>query len=179
MGYHLSTQAFFVSLAASLVAVGFGAAAFFPSGAGKDTYADSIVVWCTLFVTVIFILGGMLLTGIKRREQPYELPDVSLTDDEEELESGQQAATELRQQESASAGASQPAATGSSSGTTTSCHCHSTSAVHHMPFTSGLNAPSCCMWLQQSSYPSFTGLQQKHCNITCTWPLDMTNRWRQ
>ena len=82
LGYHMAVDAFFVSLAAALVAAGFGAFAFFANG----SWVDSIVVWTFLIVALLFVIGGTLLASVTLEEprppSTLEEPRPSLTIEE-------------------------------------------------------------------------------------------------
>jgi hypothetical protein len=63
LGYRLSVYSFFTSLAAALLAVGLAAYGMFENI--YSNWADSVVVWAFLTVSLILVFVGMLVTTIK------------------------------------------------------------------------------------------------------------------
>jgi hypothetical protein len=63
IGYKLATTSFFVSLAASIAAMGFGSPAFFPPE------AVGWVIWGIMIATVVCILTGMMVSGVMPSDQ--------------------------------------------------------------------------------------------------------------
>jgi len=74
LGYQLAVYAFFASLAAALAAVGFASYGFF---ADNGTLADSIVLWCVLWVSVSLVVIGGLVTAIRPVKQKERRKSVS------------------------------------------------------------------------------------------------------
>lgn len=68
LGYRLAVYAFFTSLVAALLAVGLAAYAMFENV--YSNWADSVVAWAFLAVSLILVFVGMLVSTIKSEPAP-------------------------------------------------------------------------------------------------------------
>ena len=72
LGFRLAVYAFFTSLAAALLAVGFAAYGMFENK--YSGWADTIVLWAFLTVSLILVFVGTLVTTIKSVKEDPDVP---------------------------------------------------------------------------------------------------------